>query len=773
MQMEYYYKNITNTQTEYTSINKDYTIVKTSSQRSKMKKHIEDSSYLSFDTETTGLNPRKDEVIGFSVSGEPGVAFYYPLCEWNGEKLVYFDENVSECRNILNSLKNKELLMWNGSFDIRMVKNNFSIDLTDSLIAEGMLLKHTIEEEGNFALKKVGIDLQKEIGLNVEEEANKEQIELKENVKKKGGSVTKSNFEMYKADLDILGTYAAADADLTLRVCEYYVDLIEKEGLDSFFFDEEVMPLYKYVTIPMEEHGVKLDLDLLYRSEKEIKEDLNKLENNVIKELEKTDAFVYWYNETVERFVDEVPRGKYAQGIAEYFKLPLPKTATGKYKLAKKALQKLPESEAKSFLLGDIQSLSVEDQFAIKEKIYLEKNKKKINIYSKKQLGEVIFDYMNIQPLSKTEKGSPQLNDKMIEYLVEEGYDWAKELHDYNKLIKIKGSYIDRFLENHEDGFYYFSYKQHGTLSGRYGSDAQQLPRPMEKGQESEVVLKYNNRIRKFFVVENGRKFIDCDYESLEPRVFSHISRDEGLRDIFRKGHDFYSTIAIATEALYEYSADKKADNYLGKLNKNKRQKSKNYSLGVPYGLGGYALGKSLGISTQEAEELVENYLNSYPELKKWMDRSKKMAQSLGYVKSETGRVRHLPQVKKLYKIYGDKLLDFKFRKKLERRFDKKYVFMMYMDYKNGVNNSRNFQIQSMAASIVNRASIAITRKFKDLGIDAWCCAQIHDQLIFNVPEDKTEECKEIIQDLMENTTKLSLDLKAPPEVGDNWYETH
>ena len=341
---------------------------------------------------------------------------------------------------------------------------------------------------------------------------------------------------------------------------------------------------------------------------------------------------------------------------------------------------------------------------------------------------------------------------------------------------------MDRLIDGQENGFFYFSYKQHGTISGRYGSDAQQMPRPKEEGEDHPIVLEFSNRIRKFMIAEEGRILVDCDYESLEPHVFAHVSTDEKLKDIFRKGHDFYSTIAIATEKLTGYSADKSAADYLGKVNKILRQAAKAYCLGIPYGMEAYALGKALGISTKEAAKLIEGYLAGFPDLKRWMDESDKQAQLHGFVTSEAGRVRHLPKVKHLYKLHGTKLKDFKYRNKLLANLKrqgyskdeaKKTVDGWKLDYKNGVNNAKNFQVQSLAGSIVNRAAIAITREFKKRGIDAWVCAQIHDQLIFNVPVEKAEECRLLVQELMENTTKLSIDLKAPAVLGENWYEAH
>ena len=756
-------------------IKKDYIIVDNKDKLQELVTHINTYEHLAFDVESTGLNTRKDVVIGFSISGQHGVGFYYPIYTYDvqGDKLVESGSKEVAIQ-LIKSLKNKKLYTWNGSYDVRITKNSLGVDLTDALYVDGMLLKHTLQEEGPFGLKPTGIELQKEIGLNVEEEANKEQIELKENVEKNGGSTTKTNYEMYKADLEVMGKYAAADADLTLRICDYYLEKLAKENLEEFFFSKEVMPLYKEVTIPMEDNGVKLDLELLQKSKEEVESDIKKLRYKVISSLFDSEDFGRWYDDAIEKATKTSPKGKFGQKVAEYFSLDLPISKSGNFSLTKKNLERLEDSVPRSFLLGEDVDLGEETVFDIKEQIYLEANDGlQVNISSKKQMGEIVFDYMNIKPLSKTDKGSPQFNDKFIDHLAEEGIEWAKDLHNYNRLIKIKGAYIDRFLDNHEDGYYYFSYKQHGTISGRYGSDAQQLPRPLEEGQEDEIVRKYVNRVRAFFIADEDMIFIDCDYESLEPHVFAHISGDEGLRDIFRNGHDFYSTIAIATESLEEVSADKKAENYLGKVDKQKRQQAKGYALGVPYGMGAYALGKTLGIDTEEAQDLIDGYLDGFPDLKEWMERSKKFAQKNGYIVSEAGRVRHLPKAKELFKKHGEKLMDFKYRNKLKKRHGHEAVTEAYKDYKNSINNSRNFQVQSMAGSVVNAAAIAINRKFKKEGIKAYVCAQIHDQLIIHVPEDKLDYCKEIVQDLMESTTKLSLALKAPPEVSKNWRDGH
>ena len=767
------------------TVKKQYTIVNDKSSYDAMMKHLSDHSYFAFDVETTGLNVRKDKVIGFSICGEAGVAFYYPIYSWdtNKEELLPVPGNMDKVQEVLSIIKSKEILTWNGSFDCRVTKNSLGVDLIDSMIADGMLMAHTLREEGPFGLKKVGVIFEREIGYEVGQTADEEAQELKENVQRNGGSITKANYEMFKADLAVLGKYAASDADITFRLCDMFNGMLEKEGLTEFFFDDEVMPLYREVTIPMEDRGVKIDLELIKSTKKQVELDLINLETEIISLLFEDEGTVSWYNKCVDEFTKLSNKGNFAQGLVDFYELDIPKSdKTKKYLMNKKNINNLEEGVIKNFLLGQKCWTLPEDHItAIKNNIYIANNPKKINISSKTQLSQIVFDHMGVKPLSKTPTGKNKFDDQMISLLSKEGHKWALLLGDYNKLIKIKGTYLDRFLDNQEDGVYYFSYKQHGTISGRYGSDAQQLPRPKEEGQLSPLVLKHTNTIRKFFISGPGRFFVDCDYESLEPHVFAHVSNEEGIKDIFRNGHDFYSTIAINTEMLDGVSPDKKAENYLGKVDKERRQSAKAYALGVPYGMGGYALGKTLDIPTEDAEELVKNYLGAYPNLNKWIKETKIKVRKDGYISTQVGRIRHLPKVKDLYKKHKDKLLDYKYRNKIgarmvsdiEGKSGHDLVKEMYKDFKNGQNNSINFQIQSLSASIVNRAAIAINRYFKEQGVDGWCCAQIHDQLIVNIPENLKEEHAKKVQYLMENTTKLSLDLKAPPSLAINWFDGH
>jgi len=353
-------------------------------------------------------------------------------------------------------------------------------------------------------------------------------------------------------------------------------------------------------------------------------------------------------------------------------------------------------------------------------------------------------------------------------------YEWAENLRIYNKLLKIKSTYIDRFLDNHEEGRWYPYFKQHGTVSGRYGSDVQQLPKPKEEDEDAPIVVHYNNLVRAFLIAGEGRKLIDADYTSLEPHCFASVSGDIRLQEIFNNGWDFYSTVAIQTEKLEGVSADTKAPNFLKKINPVKRNQAKAYSLGIAYGMEAYALGKTLDISTKEAEKLVEGYLNGFPQLKEWRENSRKFVKENGYIKNKVGRIRHLPQVKELYTKFGDKLLDWKFRKELEDRYGHENVMKVYRDYRNGLNGCLNYQLQSLAAAVVNRSAIQVNRKLKELGINGQVQAQIHDQLIINIPENTGDGILNIVQDIMENTVKLEgVTLKAPPSVAKNFRDGH
>ena len=756
-----------------------------------LHQHITESEVIAVDTETTGLNPRKDKIVGWSVSGAEGVGFYLPTLVFNFEKneleLQTIDETSTETlsKNLLNLLKGKKLVFHNASFDVQFIKNYFGVDLLPDVWVDTGLLVHTVYEEGAFGygnpfgLKSIAIMNQKELGLDVEKAANEEQLELKGSIKKNGGQTTKALFEIYKADLNILSKYASADTDLTLRICNLYLKKLKEEGLEKFFFEDEVMPIYREVTVPMEAYGVDLDMDLLNRIHDEILKDQKENKQIVMKSLLDLSEVKAWVMDTAFKEYPPSHKGNWAQRLVERYSLPLPKSEkTGKYSITQKNIEALEDSKVKEFLLtGDISVLEELEVARISMAMWKESNDGEyINIQSKKHLGEIVFKYMGIKPKvagANTKSGRAKFDMDMIKDLAKE-YPWAENLRIYNKLLKIKSTYVDRFRDRNEDGRYYFYFKQNGTVSGRYGSDAQQLPKPLEEGEDAPIIMKYVNIVRAFLTAGDGRKVIDADYESLEPHCFASVTGDKKLQEIFANGLDFYSYVAIQTEGLEGVSADKKADNYLKKLDPVKRNKAKAYSLGVAYGMEAYALKMTLGVDQKTAEGLIKGYLDGFPQLKEWRENSRLQVKAHGYIKNYVGRVRHLPKVQKTYIKFQDRMLDWRFRKELEVTYGRDQVLKAYRDYRNGLNNCLNFQLQSLAAAVVNRAALKINRKAAELGIDAKVQAQVHDQLIINCDKKDVDMFAPIVQKIMESTTQLpGVKLKAPPEIANNWRDGH
>ncbi len=772
-------------------LEKKYYTVQDSETLKLMFQHIQESEVIAVDTETSGLNPRKDIIVGWSLSGDEGVGFYIPTQVWNFEKskleLQTIDGTSTEVisKNLLKALIGKKLVFHNASFDIQFINNYFGVNLLPDVWVDTGLLVHTVYEEGAFGfgnpfgLKSIAIMNQEALGLDVEKAANQEQIELKESIKKNGGSVTKESFEIYKADLEILSKYASADTDLTLRICNLYLGKLKEENLWEFFFEEEVMPIYREVTVPMEAYGVELDMELIEKIHDEIVEDQAKNKEIVMKSLLAIPEVKEWVVATSFENFPPSHKGNWAQRLVERYSLPLPKSEkTNKYTLTQKTIEELEDSNVKEFLLtGNLDLIDNVEKARISMALWKEANDGDyLNIQSKKHLGEIVFKYMGITPKvsgANTKSGRDKFDMDMVEELAKD-YPWAENLRIYNKLLKIKSTYVDRFRDGNEDGKYYFYFKQNGTVSGRYGSDAQQLPKPLELGEDAPVIEKYVNIVRAFLIAGEGRKVIDCDYESLEPHCFASVSGDENLREIFQKNWDFYSTVAIKTEKLEGVSADKKADNYLKKLDPVKRNKAKAYSLGIAYGMEAYALKMTLDVDQKTAEELIKGYLDGFPQLAEWRERSREQVKAHGYIKNYVGRVRHLPRVQKIYSKFGDRMMDWRFRKDLEKQYGKDQVMQAYRDYRNGLNNCLNFQLQSLAAAVVNRAALQINRKAKELGIDAIVQAQVHDQLIINVREDQAEMFAPYVKELMEITTQLpGVTLKAPPEIAINWREGH
>lgn len=679
---------------------------------------INQNDILSYDVESTGLNTRKDKIIGFGVANATE-GYYVPLYQYDLsiKELIRIGVSDSEIMTILTALAAKKLLAFNMSFDGRMTKFNFGIDLVPSLYCDVLLLKHTCDENYPLDLKGIAAKI---YGVDVK----KEKEEMQASIKQNGGNAT----DYYKASLETLSKYCIQDASLTYRLYDYYSKELQRQGLEDFFYNSEVMPLYKQVTIPMEERGVRIDMPLLNQKLVDIDQELVNTEVRIQTAIAPDLAlFTTW-------FLNK-----------DY---PL-QTNTGKMP----AYIKKHGSQLAAFKADN-------------------PNAYMFNLQSKHHLKKLFFDTLGCEPLSRTPTGLPQVDEDFIES-VSDKYAWCKDLVVYNKLSKIKSTYYERFLEESENGQYYASFKQHSTVSGRYGSDFQQLPRTLATQGEDDVVSRYSNIVRELVIAPEGYVVVSADYEQLEPTIFAHTSGDKGLQSVFNDGLDFYSFVGIATEGLQGVSADKSAHNYLGKVNKAKRQAVKAYALGIAYGETGYKLQFELGIPQDEAEQLVAKYWRAFPALHDSVNKTHDQAVFQGWVKSEAGRSRRVHEVKRLHSQYGSQL---KNSLDLWKKFNSNPVVYAQAKqdrktYINLLNSSVNFKIQSLAASIVNQAAIKIAQKLKSECCDAWLIAQVHDELVMYVRKEQYTQVAAIVKTEMENVRKLSVALKVEPQFGNNYAQ--
>lgn len=701
---------------------------------------------VAFDVETDGLNTRKNKIIGLGI-------FF--------KTAGYYVHDRDLMKILASCLHGHKLIGWNSYFDLEMIKNNFGENLWDSLHADALMLKHTIDEEPPFGLKETAV---RYFGAT----SKSEQLDLKESIKKNGGSKN----EFFKAGVDILAKYCIQDCALTLRLFNKFSADLLREGLIDFFYKDEVMPLYREVTRYMQSEGIPVNVPYIESSLREISVDIAVLESNILETLEP--LLPPFYAHFLNSKYPAKRGGSFAQVVAAKSGIKLPRTSRG-FSLQRAKLELHGDNPWISYLLGN-RELTLSEIAEIQGICHQNsKSGHAFNLNSKHHLKRLFFNILRETPLSKTPTGQPQVDDDFIQDMAKK-YEWAATLSDYNKLQKLKATYMERILEAQEGGIFYPQWKQHGTISGRYSGDCQQLPRFAEVGEVSEIVRKYRNRIREFFVAGEGYKIIDADYESLEPHIFSHVSGEEKIQDIFRKNHDFYSTIAIDTENLSGVSADKSALNYLGALNKSKRQRAKAYSLGIPYGMESFKLAKTLEIEQSQADLLIKNYLNAYPKLHNWMKETNNAVKSCMRVNSQAGRIRRYPELRKVLEKWNTQLLENSldlwqaYNQDEELYAEAKRARRIY---KNALDNAKNFQIQSLAASIVNRASIAISRRLRGESLNARIAGQIHDQIIVISAENIIDKVREIVQYEMEGVVELAVRLKAPAVIGTNFADAH
>lgn len=735
----------------------------------RLQSQVSDFKYdmVALDVETDSTVEKKANLYGVGLCFEDNEAFYIPIRKNTGE--LWWDEaTLKEIYAwIYATCIQCKMIGWNLIYDVLVLESSTGYDFSKLIHADGILEKHLVDEERPFGLKEVAV---RYLGPW----ADRAQQAMKDSVKKNGGRISKENFEMFKADTDILGDYCGYDVVLTWKLHAIFSKRIKEEGLEKLWLDE-VLPLYKEVTINMKRQGFNVDVQYYESLKVEITKEAERIEDEILSDVAPLTA------EFVDSLLNEEyplsTKGNFPKMFCDVHCIPAP-TKNDKVSLTKKAIREAQElypdhgwfydwllSEGTSTAPAPADVRRVQEHW-----FYLSNPERRsvFNLKSNDHLAWLLFTKLGETPTDHTETGKPKCDEDYLDS-VKDRYPWVAKLIDLKKMLKLLSTYVEGILERQVDGVIYTSFLMFGTTSGRFSStnpNLQNIPRVKDEESDlSPLVLKYTNAIKRGLVPPAGYKIVNADYSSLEPVCFAHMSGDEKLRDVFRKGYDLYSQIAIDVFGITGCSANKKDKNYLKNLHPELRQKAKVFCLAVVYGAEAGRISQAMGVDYQTASEIIENYLDAYPELRNYMQKCDHMATKYGLVKTEFGRVRHLPKAKELYARYGEKLIHNRKWVKERGLDDTRYVL------KNAMNNAKNYCIQGLAAHIVNRAMIATQREFRKNNLEAHIVAMVHDEITCVAREDQADIAKQILKECMENTTKISVPLQAEPIIGANWSE--
>jgi len=350
------------------------------------------------------------------------------------------------------------------------------------------------------------------------------------------------------------------------------------------------------------------------------------------------------------------------------------------------------------------------------------------NLASPKQLQEILFEKMGLPVLKKTPKKQPSTAEEVLLQLALD-YPLPKVIMEYRGLSKLKSTYTDKLplAVQEKSGRVHTSYHQAVAATGRLSSSDPNL-------QNIPVKTSEGRSIREAFIAPEGYKILAADYSQIELRIMAHLSQDSGLLQAFSEGLDVHS--ATAAEV---FSTD------LDDVTSEQRRHAKAVNFGLIYGMSRYGLAKQLNITNDEAAHYIETYFARYPDVGIYMESTKEKAKELGYVETLFGRRLYLPEINASNGMR---------RQAAER-------------------TAINAPMQGSAADIIKIAMIDIHQWIKTEKPDCFMVMQVHDELVFEVAEDKVDEYQKIIDQLMTNAVELSIPLIVDIGVGDNWEQAH
>ncbi|MFQ2126892.1 DNA polymerase I [Aeromonas jandaei] len=375
------------------------------------------------------------------------------------------------------------------------------------------------------------------------------------------------------------------------------------------------------------------------------------------------------------------------------------------------------------------QSQEIEVRLAELEKQAHELAGQEFNLSSPKQLGEILFTKLGLPIIKKTPKGAPSTAEEVLAELAET-YELPRLLMEHRGLAKLKSTYTDKLplMIKPQTGRVHTSYHQAVAATGRLSStdpNLQNIPVRNEQGR----------RIRQAFIPCAGYKLVAADYSQIELRIMAHLSGDKGLLTAFAEGKDIHKATAAEVFGVA-----------LEAVTSDMRRSAKAINFGLIYGMSAFGLAKQLGIGRAEAQKYMDLYFERYPGVLEYMERTRQQAEAQGYVETLFGRRLYLPDIKS--RNAG-------LRKAAERA-------------------AINAPMQGTAADIIKRAMINVDgwiRGIEDESIRM--LMQVHDELVFEIREEKLEEYIAIIKEKMSAAAELDVPLVVEAGTGDNWDQAH
>jgi DNA polymerase-1 len=366
---------------------------------------------------------------------------------------------------------------------------------------------------------------------------------------------------------------------------------------------------------------------------------------------------------------------------------------------------------------------------AFESTIY-EKAGVKFNIASPKQLGEVLFDKLHLDPQAKkTKTGQYQTGEDVLLRLANKS-DIVADILDFRQLQKLKSTYVDALPQmiNPKTGRVHTSYNQAVAATGRLSSNnpnLQNIPIRTERGRE----------VRKAFIPrDNDHVILSADYSQIELRIIAEISKDQNMMEAFVNGLDIHTATAAKVYGIA-----------LEEVSSTQRRNAKAVNFGIIYGQSAFGLSQNLGIPRKEATEIIENYFNTYPKIKNYMNDTISFARENGYVETIMGRRRYLRDINSANQTV--------------RGFAER--------------NAINAPIQGSAADMIKIAMINIHQDIKDYKLGSKMTMQVHDELVFDVLVNETEIMKRIITERMKNAIKMQVPILVEVGEGKTWLEAH